>query len=411
MNEHASPYHCHMQNGTDQQLRTEPGLCVREPRSVHALTAVLAVAIGAILVLSRNVLGPFLLGMLIAYLLLPIVRWLELQIGKHPKLAGFARPIAVGIAVLIALLCIAGVLALVLKPVIENVRSILLNYEDYWTTIQTDQDGLNKVYTNLVPENARIWIDANLGRVGSSLFSGSSGLLQWLFLTSGSIASAVVGFFAIPLFMIYFLLDEPKTIGNLRSGCPRFGPRISVAAFKTMDRILGAYTRGVVIESVIVGVITGIGYWVIGVHLALPLGIIAFAGEIVPIIGPWIAFAISFPVVLATQSDKAILAIVVFAVIQIIEGWVLAPRVRAQSVDFSPTGTLITIAIGGAVAGAIGVVFALPAAAILRALAIYAYNRTLGYDCDTALSMTPMFAGDQISKSGEAAGQSSVATE
>ena len=131
MNEHGSPYHWHMQNGTDQQLRTEPGLCVREPRSVHALTAVLAVAIGAILVLSRNVLGPFLLGMLIAYLLLPVVRWLEARIGKHPKLATFARPIAVGIAVLIALLCIAEVLALVLKPVIDNVRTILLNYEDY----------------------------------------------------------------------------------------------------------------------------------------------------------------------------------------------------------------------------------------------------------------------------------------
>jgi predicted PurR-regulated permease PerM len=368
----------------------------KEPWQAYAVTIVVVVGVLVVLLLARNVLGPYIMGLLLAYVLLPVVRWLETQVARIGPIARFARPIAVLSASILTLAGIAIVIAVMLEPIIDQVRHLLLEYETYWETIKTEQDGFRKVYLELVPTEAQEWIDANMGKVGSAIMSGSSGLLQWLFLTSGSIASALVAFFAVPLFMVYYLLDERHTVANIRSRLPAIWAEDLVASFQTMDRILGSYTRGVVVESVIVGIITGLGYWIVGIHLALPLGIIAFAGEIVPIIGPWLAFAISFPVVLATQSDKAIWAAAVFLVVQVIEGWVLAPRIRARSVDFSATGTLILIAIGGAIAGSIGIVFVLPAAAILRALAIYAYFRTHGHNPETALGMTPMFAGDSF---------------
>ncbi len=104
----------------------------------------------------------------------------------------------------------------------------------------------------------------------------------------------------------------------------------AVAVYRLANGVLGTYTRAVMVEAVIVGVITGFGYWLIGVDLFLPLGFIAFAGEIVPILGPWIAFFISFPVVLATQPELAIPAVVLFGVIQALEGWFLAPRIQGQ---------------------------------------------------------------------------------
>jgi predicted PurR-regulated permease PerM len=132
------------------------------------------------------------------------------------------------------------------------------------------------------------------------------------------------------------------------------------------------------VEAVIVGIITGFGYWVIGVDLFLPLGFIAFAGEIVPILGPWIAYFISFPVVLATQPELAIPAVVLFGVIQALEGWFLAPRIQGQAVEFSASFTLLILAIGGAVAGGLGVVIALPVAALVRALIVYVMRRLRG---------------------------------
>ena len=96
---------------------------------------------------------------------------------------------------------------------------------------------------------------------------------------------------------------------------PRAWAGDALALVHIFSRVIGSYTRGVIIESIIVGVITGLGYYLIGVQVWLPLGVIAFIGEIVPIIGPWIAFFISLPVILATQPDKAVLALGLFVVI------------------------------------------------------------------------------------------------
>ena len=144
------------------------------------------------------------------------------------------------------------------------------------------------------------------------------------------------------------------------------------------DRLMASYTHGVLVSSVVVGMITGFGYWIIGVELWLALGVIAFLGEIVPILGPWIAFFISFPVILVTQPEKAIPAIVIFGVIQALEGWFISPRIQADSIEFPTAVVLVALAIGGAVAGGIGVVLALPVAAIARALLVYTMRRLNG---------------------------------
>jgi hypothetical protein len=99
-----------------------------------------------------------------------------------------------------------------------------------------------------------------------------------------------------------------------------------LALLRIVKRVFGSFTRGVFIKSIIVGIITGLGYFLIGVEVWLPLGVIALVGEIVPIIGPWIAFFISLPVILATQPDKAVLALGLFVVIQLLEGWFLVPH-------------------------------------------------------------------------------------
>ena len=155
--------------------------------------------------------------------------------------------------------------------------------------------------------------------------------------------------------------------------------------------MFGSYTRGVIIESIIVGIITGLGYYLIGVQVWLPLGVIALIGEIVPIIGPWIAFFISLPVILATQPDKAVLALGLFVVIQILEGWFLAPRIQGGSVNFTPSATLVALAVGGAIGGPLGVILALPAAALMRDIAFYTSYRAGGLSPTEAMTQLPSF--------------------
>jgi predicted PurR-regulated permease PerM len=210
------------------------------------------------------------------------------------------------------------------------------------------------------------------------LLGAATGLLDYVFSATGSIIDAVLALIIVPVFMIYVLIDRPGTERQIRKLMPERWVDDTLAVARVSDGILAAYTRGVIISSVVVGFITAAGYWAVGIELWLALGVIAFLGEIVPILGPWIAFVISFPVVLVTQPDKAIWAVLVFGVIQALEGWLISPKIQSSSIEFPPAIVLLALAIGGEVAGAVGVVLAIPVAAILRALSVYVLRRVDG---------------------------------
>jgi predicted PurR-regulated permease PerM len=281
------------------------------------------------------------------------------------------------LSVVIVVIAVVALGAFIAQPVIDDIDEIANNFPEYWTQLTTDS-RVSEWYEDLVPGEAQAWIDENFSNLGQTLLTYASTLLNYLFSATGSIIEAVLAFIIVPVFMIYVLIDRPSAGRQIRKLMPERWVDDTLAVATVADGILAAYTRGVIISSVVVGAITAAGYWLVGIDLWLALGVIAFLGEIVPILGPWIAFVISFPVVLVTQPDKALWAVLVFGVIQVLEGWFISPKIQASSIEFPPVIILLALAIGGEVAGAVGVVLALPAAAILRALSVYVLRRVDG---------------------------------
>ena len=347
--------------------------------------------------IARDALAPFIVAILVIYMLLPIVHWLERILPKHGLLARFARPIAAIGSALLALGALLLLIGTLLNPIIDQTQELFDNFSYYWSELQANNPTFRDAYEKYVPDPMQDWITDHVQQIAQDLLSGVASVTGWLLHTTGSAVSTVLALVTVPLFIIYYLIDEKSTSRSLRSQFPGAWADDVFAWFRIFDRIFGAYTRGVILEASIVGVITGFGYWVIGVDLFLPLGVIAFVGEIVPIVGPWIAFIISFPVILATQPELAIPAMVVFLVIQMLEGWFLAPQIQGSSNDFTNSGTLVILAIGGAVGGALGMILALPAAGLLRALSVYTFLRLQGHSVDNALQRLPTFrhAADQ----------------
>ena len=278
------------------------------------------------------------------------------------------------------------------EPVIEQTALILSSLEELWLEAQANAPGIRAQYEETVPEIAQGWIDdgfASLGRTLVAIGGEAGGLLVSF---TGNALSLVVSLVALPLFVIYFLIDEPKITREVREQMPRAWAGDALALVHLFNRIFGLYTRGVIIESIIVGIVTGVGYFVIGVEVWLPLGAIALVGEIVPIVGPWIAFFISLPVILATQPDKALLALGLFGLVQLLEGWFLAPRIRGSSVKLTPSATILVLALAGAIAGPLGVILALPTAALLRDVSFYTSYRAGGLSPSEALAQLPSFS-------------------
>ena len=363
-----------MTEGTGEEPR---GATWRDFQPRHLVTIVLVLIVLVILYLSRGKLGPYLLAITLSYLLLPVVRGIERFLPAAGRWAKLRRPLATLFSVVIVVVTVLVLGAYIAQPVIDDIDEIANQFPEYWTQLTTDS-RISDWYEDLVPGEAQAWIDENFSNLGQTLLGAASGLLDYVFSATGSIIEAVLALIIVPVFMIYVLIDRPSAERQIRKLMPERWVDDTLAVARVSDGILAAYTRGVIISSVVVGLITAVGYWAVGIELWLALGVIAFLGEIVPILGPWIAFVISFPVVLVTQPDKAIWAVLVFGVIQALEGWFISPKIQSSSIEFPPVIVLLALAIGGEVAGAVGVVLAIPAAAILRALGVYVLRRVDG---------------------------------
>jgi predicted PurR-regulated permease PerM len=361
-----------------EETGAEPrGATWRDFQPRHLVTIVLVLIVLLILYLSRGKLGPYLLAITLSYLLLPVVRSIEARLPASGRWATARRPLATMLSVVIVVIAVVALGAFIAQPVIDDIDEIANNFPEYWTQLTTDS-RVSEWYEDLVPGEAQAWIDENFSNLGQTLLTYASTLLNYLFSATGSIIEAVLAFIIVPVFMIYVLIDRPSAGRQIRKLMPERWVDDTLAVATVADGILAAYTRGVIISSVVVGAITAAGYWAVGIDLWLALGVIAFLGEIVPILGPWIAFVVSFPVVLVTQPDKAIWMLLVFGVIQALEGWFISPKIQSSSIEFPPVIVLLALAIGGEVAGAVGVVLAIPAAAILRAWSVYVLRRVDG---------------------------------
>lgn len=355
----------------------------RDVQPRHLVTIVLVLIALTILYLSRGKLGPYLLAITLSYLLLPVVRAIAGRLPAEGRLARFRWPIATMVSVVILIVSVVVLGTLIAQPVIDDIDEIAKRFPEYWTQLTTDS-RISDWYNELAPEEAQAWINENFSNLGQTLLNYASTLLDYLFSATGSIIEAVLAFIIVPVFMIYVLIDRPSAQREIRKLMPERWVDDTLAVAAIADGIMAAYTRGVIISSVVVGLITAAAYWAVGIEMWLALGVIAFLGEIVPILGPWIAFVVSFPVVLVTQPDKALWMVAVFGLIQALEGWFISPKIQSNSIEFPPVIVLLALAIGGEVAGAVGVVLALPAAAILRALSVYVLRRVDGLRPDAA---------------------------
>ncbi|MFI5277847.1 MAG: AI-2E family transporter, partial [Ktedonobacterales bacterium] len=152
----------------------------------------------------------------------------------------------------------------------------------------------------------------------------------------------------------------------------RLQPRVD-DIFADMGRSLGGYVRGVLIAMLLIGVFTGAGLGILGVPYALLLGVLAGLTEAIPYLGPWLSGAVSVIVALVTVDPlKALEVVVLFLLVQQLEGNLVQPLVMSRSVHLDPLLVLIAILIGSELEGLMGAVLAVPFAALLQSLVTHA---------------------------------------
>jgi predicted PurR-regulated permease PerM len=294
-----------------------------------------------------SVILPFIIGLIIAYLLLPVVRWLERHLPGSKKHPGAKRISIIIVVYFVGLVVIAGLLFYIFTVVNSSASLLFQNLPQFISGIITwIQDLMAKIRLG-VPASMLQQYDETLANAGVTLVNILRyGLVQGFSMLTASVG-LILGFFALPL-IVFFLL---KDWDNLRDGffgiMPAWASEHARKVADILQRVLGRYIRGQIILSFFVGTLVFILLTVLGIPFAPALAVWAALMENIPTLGFWLSIVATLAITLATSPEKALWIILGLIFIQLIENNLLVPRIQGSNMRMNPIFILLVSIVWG----------------------------------------------------------------
>jgi putative heme transporter len=322
---------------------------------------------------------PVMVAALLAGLLTPVVGWLRSQ--RLPN------GLAVAVTVLAFIGLIAGALALV-------GRQLVLGFRELWsealTGIQQIQDWLAQGPLHLTAAQ----IDRYIQEATTALQDNSRSILSGA-LSFGSTAGHFAAGMILALFiLIFFLLEGGRIWAFLVRLLPRRARIPADGAGRRGWASMVSYARIQMFVAFVDAVGIGVGAAIIGVPLALPLGVLVFIGSFIPIVGALITGAIA--VLLALVANGPVNALVMLGIVllvQQLESHILQPLVMGKAVALHPVAVILSVAAGSYLAGIPGALFSVPILAVANSAIRYIAGRTWEHDQVLAAARGAFAAG------------------
>ena len=318
---------------------------------------------------------PFATGLVLAYLLMPLVRWLETHLPPRQKWPGFRRIISVLIAFL-ALLCVVGGIGYVVATAVVDAAYTLTENVPYFIgkSLLEVQIWFHGIIDKL-PVELQQSVNAALVQSGVNLGGYIRDALLSTITTLPDTFGMIIGFFVLPFFLFYILKDSDKLKAGYVAAVSASVAEHTRNIFDIVERVLGRYIRAQLMLGVIVGYFSFVGLWLLGAPFPLALALLAGATELIPILGPWISGIVAVIVTLAVVPDKAIWVAVLFIGIQLVENSLLVPKVQSAYLRIHPAVMIVLLVFGAYIAGFWGILLAGPLAATALEIYRYIYER------------------------------------
>ncbi|HET7299096.1 MAG TPA: AI-2E family transporter [Oleiagrimonas sp.] len=328
------------------------------------------VVLGFVIWLLSPVLTPFMIGALLAYMADPLADRLERW--------GLGRTLAVSIVFTIMVLVVAGIL-LLLVPLIE--RQVVRLVDSLPRYVQWTRDVALpwlQVHLHLRPGSFDVdsitkALQTHMGSVGSiaaatlaRISKSGFGIVLWL-----------TNLVLIPVVTFYLLRDWDVMVARLDRLLPRRQRPTIVRLANESNQVLGAFVRGQLLVMVALGIIYGVGLSLIGLSVGPLIGMVAGLLSFVPYLGFIIGLVAALIAVMVQYGDWLHLGLlaIVFAVGQMMEGYVLVPKLVGDKIGLHPVAVMFAVLAGGYLFGFFGILLALPAAAVIMVLLRYGYGR------------------------------------
>ncbi|MGW7271802.1 AI-2E family transporter [Streptomyces sp. NPDC054864] len=320
--------------------------------SVELLLVVVAAAV-ALWVLGRmwSVVWPLIVGLLLTTLTWPLANFLRRR-GWRPALAA-------SVVTVLFLLVAAGIVALIAVPVASESGELADGVADGIEKLREWASGpplnINDAQISDGVDSATARIKDSVGSMVTTLFTGLSTVLNGL-------VTAILALFL----MFFFLKDGPRFLPWLARQLPgRLAKDIPIVAARSWDT-LGAFVRSQAFVGLLDAVFIGLGLWILGVPLVLPLAVLTFVSAFVPIVGALFAGFVAVLIALVSNGlTDALIVLAIIVVVQQLEGNVFQPIIQSRGLGLHAAVVLLAVTLGANLAGVVGSLLAVPAAALI----------------------------------------------
>jgi putative heme transporter len=367
--------------GPDLQESGTPVVVVEQPRAADdvlphgvrtagawAWRFILFVAAGYLFLRLVGILHVVIIPVVVAVLLAALFQPASAALVKR----GMKRSLAAGLVLVAALLLVFGGLGLI-------IRTIIAQFDTLSTQVT---DGINEVQAWLSRGPLHI-SDAQFGqyvdRAQQAITENQGALTSGALSTATTVGEVVTGFFLVLFTLFFFLRDGGQIWSFLCRLLPR-DARVSTArAGHYSWHTLVSYVHATVLVAFVDAVGIGIGLFVLGVPLALPLAALVFLGAFIPVVGATLTGTVA--VLVALVANGPVTALIVLAVViavQQLEGHVLQPLIMGRAVALHPLAVILAIASGIVVAGIVGGLIAVPLLAVLNTAVRYLVRHPSG---------------------------------
>ena len=333
------------------------------PAQQHALAWTgLAGATALVLWLLGPVLMPFVVAAVLAYVLSPLVRGLQRVCGQR-----LPRVIAVVVVEVLFLLLLVALFTLLIPILAHEFPRMRDQLPVLLERLQTD------IAPWLQAKGIPVMLDsASIKAFVLQTFNTSfdEGLKQALtsLRIGGSVALAVVGnLVLIPVVLFYLLLDWQRFVRHVEALVPMPARSAYDSFVAECDEVLGQYLRGQLSVMVLLAVYYSVALWAFGLELAFPIGVFTGLAVFVPYLGYGVGLvlAILAGVLQFAPSEALLMVAVVYGLGQLVESFVLTPRLVGERIGLHPLHVIFALMAFGQVLGFVGVLVALPVSAVL----------------------------------------------
>lgn len=328
---------------------------------------------------------PFLIGCVIAFILnIPmknIEKLLFQNMKKERKIYRFKRIISYLITLAAVFLILVLVVVIVIPQLTLTVQMLASSLPEALESLQEELDGLMQRWPDFVKVTGSIDIDwaGIINKIFGSLQSGFTKVLGSSFSIIGNIVSIIVNVVVAFIFSIYILMQKEKLSVQSKKVLyailrEKIADEILYVA-KLSSKTFSKFFSGQCLEACILGILFFISMSILGLPYAVLIAVLLAFTALIPVVGAFIGCAIAILLIAAAAPIKAVEFLILFLVLQQIEGNLIYPHVVGNSVGLPSIWVLVAVTVGGNLFGIVGILLFIPFVSVL-----YALFRTFIYD-------------------------------